>query len=172
MIRLARMRKFLALTSALALGLACAVMVASCGGGGGTLASATSQQLLDALDQIQTDVDSGNCTGAGDKATSIASQIEARTDIDAKLKTALVDGFQRVAELASDPTQCEAPATATTTTRTTDTTTTDTTPTATRPDTTPNTVTTPTQTQTQTQTTPTNGGGTGGVGGGNGGISP
>jgi hypothetical protein len=163
MTRLASMRRFLALSSALALGLVCAVTVASCGGGG-TLAGATSQQLLDALDQIQADVDQGNCTGAGDKATSIASQIETRTDIDAKLKVSLVDGFQRVAELASDPTQCEAPATTSTETQTQETIT-ETTPTETTP-----TETTPTQT-TDTQTTPTTDtGGTGGTGGGNGGT--
>jgi hypothetical protein len=164
------MRKYFGMTLALALGLVCAVMVASCGSSGGTLSGATAQQLLDALDQMQTDATSGNCSSVASSASNVASQVEARTNIDPKLRANLVEGFRNLATLAEQPGGC-ASTTATTTTTdttTTDTTTTDTTPTQTT-DTTPNTVTTPTQT-TPTQTTTTTG--TGGTGGGNGGISP
>jgi hypothetical protein len=163
------MRKFGGMTLALALGLVCAVTIASCGGGGGTLSGATAQQLLDALDQMQTDATSGSCSSVASSASNVASQVEARSNIDPKLKANLVEGFRNLATLASQPGGC-ASTTATTTTTdttTTDTTTTDTTPTQTT-DTTPNTVTTPTQT-TPTQTTTT---GTGGTGGGSGGIGP
>jgi hypothetical protein len=163
------MRKYLGMTLALALGLVCAVMVASCGGGGGTLSGATAQQLLDALDQMQTDASSGDCSSVASSASNVASQVEARTNIDPKLKANLVEGFRNLATLAEQPGGCEsttATTTTTTTTATTDTTPTDTTPTQTT-DTTPNTVTTPTQTTTQPTTT-----GTGGTGGGSGGIGP
>jgi hypothetical protein len=163
------MRKFLAPTLALALGLVCAVMVASCGGGGGTLSGATAQQLLDALDQMQTDASNGACSSVASSATNVASQVETRSNIDPKLKAALVEGFRNLATLAGQPGGCEA---TTTTTTTTETTTSDTTPTeTTTSDTTP-THTTPTQT-TPTQTTPTQTTtGTGGTPGGSGGISP
>jgi hypothetical protein len=165
------MRKFFGPTLALALGLVCAVMVASCGGGGGTLSGATAQQLLDALDQMQTDASTGSCSSVASSATNVASQVETRTNIDPKLKAALVEGFRNLATLADQPGGCESTTTTTTTTETTtsDTTPTDTTPTETTPTETTPTQTTPTQT-TPTQTTPT--GGTGGTGGGNGGISP
>jgi hypothetical protein len=170
MTRLAPMRKFFGPTLALALGLVCAVMVASCGGGGGTLSGATAQQLLDALDQMQTDASTGSCSSVASSATNVASQVETRTNIDPKLKAALVEGFRNLATLADQPGGCESATTTTTTTETTtsDTTPTDTTPTETTPTETTPTQTTPTQT-TPTQTTTT---GTGGTGGGNGGISP
>jgi hypothetical protein len=163
------MRKFFGPTLALALGLVCAVIVASCGGGGGTLSGATAQQLLDALDQMQTDASSGDCSTVASSASNVASQVEARSNIDPKLKAALVEGFRNLATLAEQPGGCEA-TTSTTTTSTT--TTTDTTPTETTPTQTTPTHTTPTQT-TPTQTTPTQTTtGTGGTPGGNGGISP
>jgi hypothetical protein len=169
MTRLAPMRKFFGPTLALALGLVCAVIVASCGGGGGTLSGATAQQLLDALDQMQTDASSGDCSTVASSASNVASQVEARSNIDPKLKAALVEGFRNLGTLANQPGGCESTTTTTTTETTTsgttptETTTTDTTPTQTTP-----TQTTPTQT-TPTQTTTT---GTGGTAGGSGGISP
>jgi hypothetical protein len=163
------MRKFFGPTLALALGLVCAVIVASCGGGGGTLSGATAQQLLDALDQMQTDASSGDCSTVASSASNVASQVEARSNIDPKLKAALVEGFRNLATLANQPGGCESTTTTTTTeTTTTDTTPTDTTPTETTPTQTTPTQTTPTQT-TPTQTTTT---GTGGTAGGSGGISP
>jgi hypothetical protein len=164
------MRRFAALTSALALGLACAVLLAACGGsGGGTLSSANSSELLGLLDKIEQSIQDGNCPGAASVAGQVATSVEKRADIDPKLRTALVDGFQRLQSLAEQP-DCAGTATATTTTTTTDTTTTDTTPTRTTPTHTTPTQTTPTQT-TPTQTTPTTPTNpTGGVPGGSGGI--
>jgi hypothetical protein len=157
------------MTLALALGLVCAVMVASCGGGGGTLSGANAQQLLTFLDQMQTDATNGNCSSVASTATNVADSVETNPNIDSKLKANLVEGFRNLATLAGQPGGCAS--TTPTTTTATQTTTTDTTPdtvtTPTQTDTTPNTVTTPTQTTTQPTTT-----GTGGTGGGNGGISP
>lgn len=150
--KLAPMRRFAALITALVLGLACALILASCGGGGGTLSSANAGELNGLLDQIEQRAQSGDCAGAGSLAQQVAQSVEKRTDINAKLRSALVDGFQRIQALSSDPTTCSGTATTTTTT-TEETTTQETTPTRTT-DTTPDTVTTPTQT-TPTQTTPT-----------------
>ena len=169
MTRLASMRKYLTMTIALVAGVACAVVLASCGGGG-TLSGATAQQLLDALDKMQTEASDGNCSTVASDASNVSSQVQARDDIDPKLRAALVEGFDNLAQLAQQPGECES--TTTTESTTTETTTTEETPTETT-DTTPNTVTTPTQTtptQTQTQTTPTNP--TGGTPGGTGGLGP
>ncbi len=163
------MRRFAALTTALALGLACALLVSSCGGSSGTLSSARSTEINDLLDQIQELADSGDCEGAGSLSQKVAQTIQARSDIDSKLRSSLVDGLERIQARSTDSSFCGG-ATDTTTTDTTATETTDTetteTPTQTQTQTQE---TTPTQTQqTQTQSTgtnPTDGGGTGGVGG-------
>jgi len=165
------MRKYLTMTLALLAGAACAVVLASCGGGG-TLSGATAQQLLDALDKMQTEASEGNCSTVASDASNVSSQVQARSDIDPKLRAALVEGFDNLAQLAvsdgcestttSEPTTTESTTTEETTTETT--TTPDTVPTR------PQTTSTPTQTQTQTQTTPTNP--TGGTPGASGGISP
>jgi hypothetical protein len=163
---LAPMRRFAALTTALVLGLACALILASCGGGGGTLSSANATELNQLLDQIEQRAQAGDCAGAGSLAQQVAQSVDKRTDIDAKLRSALVDGFQRVQALSSDPTTCSGTGTSVTTTE--ETTTQETTPTQTT-ETTP-TETTPTQTTpTQTTTTPTTTGtggtdGSGGIG--------
>ena len=172
MTRLAPMSKLLKLTapiSALALGSACAVLVASCGGSGNSdlLSSATADQLNQALDAIEQMAADGACSDAADSADQVATQLEQQTDIDPELKSALVDGFQRLQVLASDPATCGAVTTQQTTTqettterRTTAEPTTTSKPPPTQPPTQPNTVTTP------TQPTTTGTGGTGGTGGG------
>lgn len=160
--RLAPMRRFAALTMALLLGLACALILASCGGEGGTLSKANAGELRAFLDQIEERAQAGDCAGAGSLAQQVAQSIDSRADIDSKLRSALVDGFERIQALSSDPTSCSGTGPATTTTSKT--TTQETTPTQTT-DTSPNTVTTQTQT-TPTQTTTGTGGtdGSGGIG--------
>lgn len=171
MTRLAPMSKLLRLTApitALLLGGLCAVLIASCGGGGSKdlVPGATAAQLNDALDQIEQLADDGACSDAASSAEQVASQLETQdSGIDPELKQALVDGFQRLQVLASDPSTCSSVTTQETNTQetTTEATTTETT-------TAPETTQTQTQaTQTQTQTQPTTDTGTGGTPGNGGG---
>jgi hypothetical protein len=168
---MSKLLKMTAPITALVAGGLCAVLIASCGGGGGKdlIPGATASQLNDALDQIEQLADDGQCSDAASSAEQVATQLETQdSGIDPELKQALVDGFQRVQVLASDPATCSSVSTQETTTEETTTreeTTTEAVTTA--PETTPP----PTQTQTQTtQTTNTGtGGGTGGTPGNGGG---
>jgi hypothetical protein len=163
MSRLAPMRRLLAPTLALGLGALCAVVVASCGGGNSQLLSGdNANQLNTALDRIASDANRGACSSAASLADSIANQLNQQSNLDRDLKSALIQGFQRLKVLAGNPSTCltlsTTTTTPTTTTATTQAQTTKTTPTQTQ--------TTPTQT-TPTQTTPTTTtNGSGGVGGG------
>jgi hypothetical protein len=170
MTRLAPMSKLLKLTppiTALVLGVVCAVLIASCGGSGGKdlIPGATASQLDEALDQIEQLADDGQCSDAASSAEQVATQLETQqSDINPELKQALVDGFQRVQVLASDPATCSSVSTQETTTEET----------TTEEQTTTEETTPPPETQTETQppntqTTPTTDTGTGGTGGNGGG---
>ncbi len=106
MTRLARMRRFFGLTAVLALGVGCAFALSSCTSGSDAIPSATANQLDDALEAIERQADEGDCSGAADSASGVASQIDG-LDIDSELKQALIDAFERLQTLASDPETCE-----------------------------------------------------------------
>ena len=168
MTRLASMRRFFSFGAALALGAALAVTVSSCGGGGdATLSSANADQLLEFLDDIESKADAGECDAAADSAGQVADELSTvSTDMDPKLKSALIDGFERIQALAADPATCSSVDT------TTEEDTTEEEPTRTRETTTTEEVPTtapeppePTPTQSTQPTTPT-APSTGGTGGG------
>jgi hypothetical protein len=169
------MRRFLGLSTVLALGLGCAFALSACSSGGSdAIPSGTANQLDDALDAIEQQADEGDCSGAADSAAGIADQIDG-LDIDRELKQALIDAFERLQTLAADPETCEGITTQETTTQEETTTDEETT---TEEQTTTEEEPPPTETQEppppQTQTTPTQpsgGGDSGGVGPG-GGVSP
>jgi cell division protein FtsN len=176
MTRLASMRKLMKIggpMTAIAAGAACAILLASCGSSGGNdalLSSDSAANLNDILDSIEQEAADGSCSTAAADAQTAADSIQSSTSkLDPDLKSSLVDGFQRLQELASDPSTCGAVTSQPTTTEkaTTQETTTEETTTQAPPPTTP----TPTQTQQNTITTPTpptttGNGGTSGNGGG------
>jgi hypothetical protein len=157
--------------SVIAAGALCAVLLASCGGGGGgkdaLLSSDSAANLNDILDSIQQEAADGSCSSAAADAQTAADSIESSpAKLDPELKTALVDGFQRLQALASDPSTCGAVTSQPTTTEKTNTEETTTEETTTEaPPVTQTQAPPPTQTQTQPTTTPGTGG-TPGNGGG------
>src|SRR4051812_3822639 len=104
---------------ALALGLAGALALASCGGGSDAklLAGTTAQEISENLDSVQRLVDEGECVGAEDAALTVSSQGEAVEGVDPELKQALQKGAARLNEVvggceeAAEETVEEAPTT-------------------------------------------------------------
>ena len=86
---------------ALALGLAAALALASCGGGSDAklLAGNTAQEISENLDSVQQLVDEGECVGAEDAALTVSTQVEAVEGIDPELKQALQKGAERLNEV-------------------------------------------------------------------------
>lgn len=96
--------------SALMLGLllsgACAVALASCGGGSDAklLPGTTASQIESNLDQVQALVKSRDCIGAEDAVATVSAEVEELQDVAAKLKAALQEGTTRLSEVVS---RCE-----------------------------------------------------------------
>lgn len=166
--RLGRMRRFAASIGVLALGVLSAVAISACGGsGGGGISSANASELLLQLDAIDELIADGECTTASETAgeTALAISPLSSSQLDPELKTALVDGFERLSELASDPGECGEQETTTTEETNTE----EEEPTVPTVEEEPP----PPETTPTTPTTPTNPGGGGGTGGtGAGGVSP
>lgn len=160
---------------ALTLGAAVAVGLVSCGSRDekGLLPGNNAQQILDNLDQVKADAQSGDCSSASVEVATVKDEIDALpTTVDAQLRARLSDGAQRLADVVNSPGACETTAETTTVeptsteasttpkhekTKSTTTSTTTSTSTSTTPATTPTAPTTPPGTST---------GGTPGEGGG------
>lgn len=160
---------------ALALGAAVAVGLVSCGTRDekGLLPGNNAQQILDNLDQVKADAQSGDCSSASLEVATVQDEIDSLpTTVDAQLRARLSDGAQRLADVVNSPGACETTAETTTVaptttqesttqkhqkTKSTTTSTTTSTTAPTTPATTPTTPTTPPGTST---------GGTPGEGGG------
>jgi cell division protein FtsN len=87
---------------ALALGAAVAVGLVSCGTRDekGLLPGNNAQQILDNLDQVKADAQSGNCSSAALEVATIQDEIDALpTTVDAQLRARLSDGAQRLADV-------------------------------------------------------------------------
>jgi hypothetical protein len=93
---------------ALALGLAAALALASCGGGSDAklLAGNTAREISENLDSVQRLVDEGECIDAEDAALQVSSQVEALEGIDPELKQAMQKGAERLNEVVD---ACEEP---------------------------------------------------------------
>jgi outer membrane biosynthesis protein TonB len=93
---------------ALALGLAAALALASCGGGSDAklLAGNTAQEISENLDSVQRLVDEGECVDAEEAALQVSSQVEALEGIDPELKQAMQKGAERLNEVVDT---CEEP---------------------------------------------------------------
>jgi hypothetical protein len=140
------MPRIAVLLLSLLLGAGCAVLV-SCGSGdsGPGIPATNAEQIIAELERARASEQAGDCGAVEESATKIQANINAiDEEIDPEVKTAVDQGAQHLAELASDPTQCEE---ATSTTSTTDKTT------STEPE--PTTTATPTTTEETTTTTTT-----------------
>ncbi|MGZ5310074.1 MAG: hypothetical protein ACXWDQ_06460, partial [Solirubrobacterales bacterium] len=76
---MSKLLKFTGPITALVAGGLCAVVIASCGGGGGSndlIPGATAGQLNDALDQIEQMAADGACSDAANSAEQVATQLE------------------------------------------------------------------------------------------------
>jgi hypothetical protein len=92
---------------ALALGLAAAFALASCGSGSDAklLPGETATEISENLDSVQQLVDEGECLDAEDAALQVSTQVEALEGIDPELKQVLERGAARLNEVVDT---CEA----------------------------------------------------------------
>jgi hypothetical protein len=129
------------------LGFAVSFIVA-CGGGAGLLSASSSANLSNALDQVSSLVQSGQCSAAARAVASIGTQVAALpSSVSLTLRKNLEQGVRTTTDLVQNHCQPRtAPAKTTQTKTQTTPTNTNTTPT--------NTNTTPTQTQTNPPTSP------------------
>jgi peptidoglycan hydrolase CwlO-like protein len=88
---------------ALALGLAAAIALVSCGGGESAdlLPGSTASQITSNLDQVEQLAGEGECVGAENAAAEVSNQVESLTGIDTKLKQALSEGAARLNEVVA-----------------------------------------------------------------------
>ncbi len=99
------MRRHIALILALALGVAAAFALASCGGEDAKLLpGSTAAEISANLDTVQQLASEGECVGAADAADQVSVQVEALEGVDPKLKQALERGAARLDEVV---TTCE-----------------------------------------------------------------
>lgn len=100
------MGRMSALLLALVLGGACAVALASCGGGSDAklLPGSTASQIESNLDQVQQLVASHDCVGAEDAVAAVTAEVEELNDVAAKLQAALQEGAAKLSEVVS---RCE-----------------------------------------------------------------
>ena len=88
---------------ALALGLAAAIALVSCGGteSADLLPGSTASQINSNLDQVEQLAGEGECVGAENAAAEVSTQVESLTGIDAKLKAALSEGAAKLNEVVA-----------------------------------------------------------------------
>jgi hypothetical protein len=95
---------------ALALGAAVAVGLVSCGTRDekGLLPGDNARQILDNLDQVKADAQSGDCSSASAEVATVQDEINGLpTTVDAQLRARLSDGAQRLADVVNSPGACE-----------------------------------------------------------------
>lgn len=98
--RLAAMRRIAAPLLVIALAVAAAFALASCGGEDAKLLpGATAAEISENLDAVQQLASEGECVGAAGAADQVRAQVEALTDVDPKLKQALERGATRLDEV-------------------------------------------------------------------------
>jgi len=97
------MRQLAACTLALALGVAAAIALASCGGGEDAklLPGATAAEISENLDTVAQLASEGECVGAANAAQQVTLQVDALAGVDAKLKQALERGAARLDEVVA-----------------------------------------------------------------------
>lgn len=100
------MRQTAASVLALALGVAAALTLVSCGGGEDAklLPGNTAREISENLDTVEQLANEGECVGAADTALEVSTQVESLEGVDVKLKQALQRGATRLSEVV---TSCE-----------------------------------------------------------------
>lgn len=101
--RLAPVRQLAVLTLALALSVAAAVSLASCGGGEDAklLPGTTAQEITENLDTVEQLAGEGECVGAANAAQEVSTEVEQLGGVDAKLKQALQRGAEKLNEVVA-----------------------------------------------------------------------
>lgn len=101
--RLATVRRLVASTLALALGLGGAFALASCGGESDAklLPGNTAREISENLDLVAQYAAEDECIGAEDAAAEVRDQVEALEGVDAKLVNAMRDGVTRLDEVVA-----------------------------------------------------------------------
>lgn len=100
--RLATMRQIAAPSLAVALAVAAAFALASCGGEDAKLLpGATAAEISENLDTVKQLANEGECVGAADAADQVSGQVEALSEVDPKLKQALERGATRLDEVVA-----------------------------------------------------------------------
>lgn len=99
--RLATVRQPAISTLALALGVAAALGLASCGGGEDAklLPGNTAAEITENLDRVKQYAEEGECVGAEDAVAEVNAQVEGLTGVDPKLVEALQRGAARLSEV-------------------------------------------------------------------------
>jgi len=99
------MGRFSALMLALLLGTACAVALASCGGGSDAklLPGKTADEIERNLDQVKVLVENDDCVGAEDAVAAVSAEVE-ELNVATKLKGALQEGTAKLREVVA---RCE-----------------------------------------------------------------
>jgi hypothetical protein len=96
------MSRVVALTLAHALGLAAALALVSCGGGGRDaklLPGTTAKEITENLESVRNLAAEGECVDAQDAALEVSTQVEDLHGIDPKLKELLQEGAERLNEV-------------------------------------------------------------------------
>jgi hypothetical protein len=96
------MSRVVASTLALALGLAAALALVSCGGGGSDaklLPGTTAKEITENLESVRNLAAEGECVDAQDAALEVSTQVEDLHGIDPKLKELLQEGADRLNEV-------------------------------------------------------------------------
>jgi hypothetical protein len=123
--RLATVRQLAISTIALALGVAAALGLASCGGGQDAklLPGSTAAEITENLDRVKQYAEEGECVGAEDAVAEVNAQVEGLTGVDPKLVEALQRGAARLSEVVAscdEETETVPPASEATTTEETE----------------------------------------------------
>ena len=124
--RLATVRQLTISTIALALGVAAALGLASCGGGEDAklLPGNTAAEITENLDRVKQYAEEGECVGAEDAVAEVNAQVEGLTGVDPKLVEALQRGAARLNEVIAtcdeEETEAVAPESEATTTEETE----------------------------------------------------
>lgn len=124
--RLATVRHLAISTLALALGIAAALGLASCGGGEDAklLPGNTAAEITENLDRVKQYAEEGECVGAEDAVAEVNAQVEGLSGVDPKLVEALQRGAARLSEVIAtcdeEETEAVAPESEATTTEETE----------------------------------------------------
>ncbi len=94
---------------------ACVIALAACGSGGDDVESTIPQdagaEILAQLDQIEAEVEAGECEAAQATADELNTRIESlpEDDVSGELRETLLTASGRLQEQTRDPEQCEEP---------------------------------------------------------------